>query len=350
MVFKCIDRVNDVLSFKVFADSLLYVVKSSNSLFLNKVLLDQNVEPGSYIFKCGKVLYSKNKAIYYDNGFIAEKSLLIQKDHSGCEGLIVMGDYELINYAVAGDYEYLNIQSGAISHISRLQNITYILLSSSQVFFASKSEIYSLSVPNPEKLSWRNNLAKLCAFTNSFKEKKDYEIRQFIGVHKDQLIVQLTDATLLFLNIGNGSKVHTLHLNESHPFKKNSVYDDDYPPHLVDDKLIWLNRQRLLEIDLNTYDIEIKKDYSNVPKKEQFRFMHSTHFEGKIYFVADYGWQYVTPSRVGVMDGNTGEIIWEQQLEKTGGLPEAPKVTSDKLFIRTAKGELYIFEKSDFST
>lgn len=197
---------------------------------------------------------------------------------------------------------------------------------------------------------WNYSIESLGEYNNIFGETRRYEIRRFIGVHKDQLIVQLNNATLLFLNIGNGSKVHVLHLNESHPFKKNSVYDDDYPPHLVDDKLIWLNRQRLLEIDLNTYDIEIKKDYFNVPKKEQFRFMHSTHFEGKIYFVADYGWQYVTPSRVGVMDGNTGEIIWEQQLEKTGGLPEAPKVTSDKLFIRTARGELYIFEKSDFST
>ena len=114
--------------------------------------------------------------------------------------------------------------------------------------------------------------------------------------------------------------------------------------------MVWLNNQRLLKIDLDSYEIEIIKDYFNVPKEEQFRFMHSTYFEDKIYFVADYGWQYVTPSRVGVMDVNTGGVIWQQQLEKTGGLPEPPKVTKDKLYIRTAKGEIYIFEKESYST
>ncbi len=78
--------------------------------------------------------------------------------------------------------------------------------------------------------------------------------------------------------------------------------------------------------------------------------MHNTFHKDKIYFTADYAWQYVTPSYVGVMDATTGEVLWSQQLEKTGGLPEAPKVTNDKLYIRTNNGVLHIFEKDPAPT
>jgi len=198
--------------------------------------------------------------------------------------------------------------------------------------------------------TWSYLLKVLGLYSSITNEEKNYEVRKFLGIYDNKLIIQLTNATLLFLDINNGDVKQLLQLNKTIALSKGVFYDDNFPPYIANNYLVWLNNQRLLKIDLDSYEIEIIKDYFNVPKEEQFRFMHSTYFEDKIYFVADYGWQYVTPSRVGVMDVNTGGVIWQQQLEKTGGLPEPPKVTKDKLYIRTAKGEIYIFEKESYST
>lgn len=73
--------------------------------------------------------------------------------------------------------------------------------------------------------------------------------------------------------------------------------------------------------------------------------MSNSYYKGRIYFVADYGWQHVTPSYVGIMQASTGEVSWMQQLEKTGGLSEAPQVNDENLYVRTNNKVLYIFER-----
>lgn len=346
MDYKCIERIEDVLSYKVFEDKLLYVLKESKALYLNNVLIDNNVGYGSYTYKCGKVLYSKDKqSIYSNNGLITEKSLLEQNDFPDTEGLVVMGDYKLENYAITGNYEYLNIKSGEIAPIGRLHNITYIYLECNQVFFASKSEVRSFDLEKGKEV-WSYSLSTLGNYLNVSNEEKQYAVKTFLGSYNGLLIIQLANATILFLDIVSGEVSKVLHVNTLCPLPQGVFYDDAFAPHIIDGQLIWLNNQRLLEINLEDYKIKVVKNYYDESKEKQFRFMHNSYFGDKIYFVADYGWQYVTPSRIGEMDGATGEVIWNKQLEKTGGLPESPKVTANNIFIRTAKGDLYVFDKS----
>lgn len=122
-------------------------------------------------------------------------------------------------------------------------------------------------------------------------------------------------------------------------------YNDNHSAHIFDNKLVWLSNQRLLQINFETYEVKIIKDYFKEDREHQIRFMSNSLYNGHIYFVADKGWQYVTPTHVGVMEVATGQIIWSQQLEDTGGLSEAPQATDDRLYIRTNKGVLHIFEK-----
>ena len=72
--------------------------------------------------------------------------------------------------------------------------------------------------------------------------------------------------------------------------------------------------------------------------------MKNSYYNDNIFFVADKGWQYVTPSRFGILNPKNGNIIWEKQLKKTGGLPEAPKIKENTIFIRTTTKTLYMFE------
>jgi outer membrane protein assembly factor BamB len=66
-----------------------------------------------------------------------------------------------------------------------------------------------------------------------------------------------------------------------------------------------------------------------------------------LYFTGDKGMEYVVATRIGVMNAETGEILWQQQIEKTGGLPNAPQVNNDKLYVLTVNKELYIFQKEN---
>lgn len=310
-------------------------------------MIDNNVGYESYTYKCGKVLYSKDKqSIYSNNGLVVEKSLLEQKDFSDTEGLVVMGDYKLENYAITGNYEYLNIKSGEIAHIGRLHNIIYIYLECNQVFLASKSEIWCFDLDRGKEV-WCYSLSTLGNYLSVSNEEKPHTVKAFLGSFNGLLVIQLANATILFLDIMSGQVSKILHVNTQCPLPQGVFYDDAFSPHIIDGQLIWLNNQRLLKVDLEDYEIKVIKNYYDEPKDKQFRFMHNSYFGDKIYFVADYGWQYVTPSRIGVMDYATGEVICNKKLEKTGGLPEPPKVMTNKLYIRTAKGDLYVFDKSD---
>ncbi|MEX1003048.1 MAG: hypothetical protein WDZ35_13100 [Crocinitomicaceae bacterium] len=211
------------------------------------------------------------------------------------------------------------------------------------IFSKDKGLITCRTIFSPEIL-WHFNLSDLGGDKNLSNTEYSYEVKHFIGITDNKLIVQLSNATFLFLDINSGNLTHKVNLIDSFPTPP-VLYKDDIKSHLVGNQLYWLNNQRLLRIDLSSFHVTIIKDYFEEPRESQFRFMSSTYYDEKIYFVADFGWQYVTPSYIGVMDANTGDLLWHDQLENTGGLPEAPQVTEDKLYIRTNKGVLHIFEK-----
>lgn len=215
-----------------------------------------------------------------------------------------------------------------------------------KLYYIKESEIRSFDLKGGIE-DWSYCLNTLGQYLSVSNEEKQYAVKAFLGSYNGLLIIQLANATILFLDIVSGQVSKVLHVNTLCPLPQGVFYDDAFAPHIIDGQLIWLNNQRLLEINLVNYIIKVVKNYYDEPKDKQFRFMHNSYFGDKIYFVADYGWQYVTPSRIGVMDYTTGEVIWNKQLDKTGGLPEPPKVTANKICIRTAKGDLYVFDKSD---
>lgn len=192
---------------------------------------------------------------------------------------------------------------------------------------------------------WQFDLGRLGEYVNIINENHPYEVKFFLGIYNDCLLVQLSNATFIWIDSHTGKQKHILNLNESYSLPSPVFYDDSFKAHIVGEKIVFLNNQRLLHINLDSFEVTIIQDYYTQERAHQYRFFYNTFFEDKIYFVADYGWQYVTPSYVGVMDANSGEILWKQQLENTGGLSEAPQVSEDKLYIRTNNNVLHIFEK-----
>jgi len=209
------------------------------------------------------------------------------------------------------------------------------------LFAEYEKNIVAYSIETGE-LIWTQSIEKLLGFYSDIRgSKKDYKVTRFIGIQDNKIVIQLTNVTLVALNFETGESSNILNLNEKVSLTSNSFYDDFCHPHITNDKIIWLNNQRLMNIDTSSFAVKIIKDYFNEPKGEQFRFMKNTMYKGKILFTADKGSEYITPSRIGLMDSKDGKILWEHQLIKTGGIPESPTVCDNKMYIKTANKTLY---------
>ncbi len=213
------------------------------------------------------------------------------------------------------------------------------------IFFDSLSLNISLfSFPNAINI-WNFNLSSLGTYQNDINESHPFTVNKFVGIWNNLLLVQLNGYSLLALDVNTGELVKHIPLKTTLDLPQGQYLIDEPNMHLVNDSIIWLSNQHLIHIELNNWDIQTKAINHNLPREQEWRCFKNTYFDGLLYFVADYGWQYVTPSWIGVMNAQTGEVLWKQQLEKTGGLPEAPQVNEKNLYIRTAKGDLHIFER-----
>lgn len=209
------------------------------------------------------------------------------------------------------------------------------------LFAEYEKNIVAYSIETGE-LIWTQSLHKLLGFYTDIRGlKKEYKVTRFIGIHENEIIIQLTHATLVALNTDTGESSNILNVNETASLPSNSFYDDYCHPHITNDKIIWLNNQRLMTIDTRSFEVNIVKDFFNEPKGKQFRFMKNTLYNGKMLFTADKGSEYITPSRIGVMDSKDGKILWEHQLTKTGGILDSPMAYDNRMHIRTANKTLY---------
>lgn len=335
---KLIDKLNDIKAYILKGEELWY--NSKNEVFNNERKLILKSEVTLQSIKCDfSFLYvvdnEGNTYLIKDDKKIFLKSTFIKK--------ALNNSFFLVS-KTTGTKIY-NIETNNFIDFLAYR-LFHFLLNDNFLYFEENNSINSCSLFTTTPL-WQLDLGSFGDYTAINNERHRYEIKFFLGVYKDCLLVQLSNATFIWLALNTGELRHSLCLNESHSLPKPVFYDDGFKAHIAGDKLVFLNNQRLLNIDLNSYEVSIVKDYYTEERDHQYRFMFNTFFDDKIYFVADYGWQYVTPSYVGVMDANDGEVLWKQQLQKTGGLSEAPQVTKEKLYIRTNNNVLHIFEKEE---
>lgn len=177
----------------------------------------------------------------------------------------------------------------------------------------------------------------------------DTKIYEVVAVWQNLLIVFLSNFRLLALDKTTGELVHDLPLGEMYALEPQNYLSSHSAMHLdaENNRLIWLSIYSLIHIDLNTFESTLVKDFFKAPIDQRWRFDVSTLYNGKLYSTADLGMQYVVPTRLCVLDAETGDLEWHTQLFKTGGLSSPPKVTEDKLYVRSSRGKLFIFEKED---
>ncbi len=207
------------------------------------------------------------------------------------------------------------------------------------------NKICKIDLDHPEQPIWHFDLQSLGSY-KFLGSEKTHEVLHFLGIKEGKLFVQLKDFFLLVLDEKTGKLIKLIDFIKT--FNWHQEGGNFYPAkmHLQDNHIYWLTGQRLISIDLKTLEPKLIKAYYQVPKKERWMFKHNTFHKDKIYFVADYGGKFLTASYVGVMDAKTGEVEWYHYQEIDAEFNEAPKVTDDKLYVRSALNILYIFEKT----
>jgi hypothetical protein len=336
MTYQIKRKIPHVSSFDNKTDS--YII-ARNEIHTNQTIIKTNVYFVN-IFKFGDdilLIDELNKIYFIDNDIIKLKEELDFRMGSANFPYIEYYKKEQQRKYGIFDFDKQQILFETTEWIGRDIIGKYVLSD-----YNKKIVLRSIDSPTP---LWQFNLTQFGTYKNLTNETCVYEVKQFVGIHEQCLIVRLSNATFLFIDVHNGTLLRHISLNESHPLPRPVFYDDNFNAFITNGKMIWLSNQRLLHIHLSDFQVAVIKDYFEEDRSRQFRFMHHTLHDTFIYFTADFGWQYVTPSYVGVMNAHSGEVLWCQQLEDTGGLPEAPQVSNDKLYIRTNKGVLHIFEK-----
>lgn len=248
-------------------------------------------------------------------------------------------------------YEILSLENilyyDRINKSSRLSNSSFEIKGKINQFVLGENRIMYIT---------NNFKNKVCSY--SFSSNMHNWIRELINFNKIANIFQTRDNFLFIasikgdiyiVNTVDGTIIFNFSIINKFPTSKDNFYNFSMPflYHENSKKIIWLTNQSLFEIDMQTQSSTLIKDYREMPREEQWRFMTSTIQGDYIYFTGDLGWEYVTASRIGVMNALTGEVLWQQQIKKTGGLPNAPKVSNKRLYVLTAKGDLHIFEKNE---
>lgn len=221
-----------------------------------------------------------------------------------------------------------------------LENYSTIFFISNGKYFRNNFEENSIEVfsfPQGQKIltySLPNNLKQL----------------KFIDLLGDQLFVGFNNINILILDVCSGKLLNDYRILETYPDLSDYLEDNVAVSYSINEEkniLVVLTRVALFHIDLFENQILLIKDFINLPKEDRWEFKSASIKDDKIYFTGDYGGQYVFATRAGIMSIETGEILWQEQLKDTGGLPNAPQVTDDKLYVLSVNKQLYIFQKEE---
>jgi len=209
------------------------------------------------------------------------------------------------------------------------------------------NKICKIDLNHPEKPLWQFDLSQFGTFSYGGDELP-YKVVHFVGIWKNNLLVQLTNNRLIAIDTNTGKLVNDTQnrLNIPAVYKNTLV-----KMHLQGDMLHWLATFAYIQIHLNNFQVELKKDFTSTPENQRLEFSHNTLYDDKLYFVAGSQGSSIFKTHTGVFDILKNEVVWsnnpKEQLQKGEILKnEAPKVTDNKLYVPGNKGTLLIFEKT----
>ena len=334
--------VNDCALVKFIDNYLSY--KKNNQLLFNEFII--SINPLDWYYnKVYNYLIIKN----YDwNSFIynVEDKSLTKKE------LNLIIPIHSDNYLIATlDSKFVILNSENFEIISKIDteeiSFKYAYFEFEKLFLTKETMLLTYNIKRGNLLK-QYNLSELGTYQYRSEGERSYEVQKFIGVVNNVLWVEISDWNLLALDIETGELIFRMDCRKFIP--QNMSVGGGSESYMFDEKnkrIVWLSYTALFHIDLQNKEIHVVKDFWNVDKPDQWHFKGMILKNDKIYFTGSKGSEnLIFKKRVGIMDSNTGEIIWNEYLD----LPESkglgtPQVSEDKLYVLATNGNLYIFEK-----
>lgn len=212
-----------------------------------------------------------------------------------------------------------------------------------------KTSIYRYS--QSEK-KWVFNLSSFGKYTNQWNEERSYEVKKFIGVWKDELIVLLSGGKFIGLDIESGELKWNLSEVKNNLTQQdiNFGFSDPNNPFL-DDKsghVYMLQGEVLIDLDLTKLEASYMWSVKDL-ELESYPFIRQSKMYGdKIYFTAR---SHVNKDddMVGVFDLKKNRIIWQHIFSFERGTfitnsPDNILVNGKNVMILDNQSRLYIIE------
>ena len=314
-----------------------------------ELLFISNEKVSSYVFECVDLYVYNSEAIKIFNGTTGkfEKKILGFELFRNCQlskCSLLVGDYR---QGSPSKLTRLNLQSEQVEWTIDFSRGANCLIDNETAYLQKlfdKSSLYAIELKKGNIL-WQFDFDQFGSFLDYAKSEEKYSLEQVVGVLDNLLWVLITGGKLLALDIKSGQLMHELDFNQifekQYHATSKMLMDKEYK------RIIWLTGA-LIHIDLVSLKCKVVKEFNQgVEKKDKWSFRDRLLLNNKIFFSGDHGMHNpVVTTFLGIMNADTGEIIWHTQLLKCDGIYlGSVRVSRNRIYARDGNGSLHVFEQ-----
>jgi len=242
-------------------------------------------------------------------------------------------------YQVA-DYHKYNFSTDQLIDLKLTGTLNFISDSNGGYFVYGNSMIRKCSLDTGEQL-WQNKLSET---VSDFTSKADYTIREFIGVHGNQILLSLTTDDLVGISTESGKVLwHSdKFVNKDLLQLRSSLVGSLSHWHPEDGKLFQFDGDTYLSFDLQSRETQFL--WQDARNENFITVIRKNYTNNYIYFTASLN-QRLFPTVIGIFERTKLTITWIHEVEQVvRALNDAPQVDGDRLYVLDGGGELHIYK------
>jgi hypothetical protein len=219
-----------------------------------------------------------------------------------------------------------------------------------------RTEIQNFSI-SKNKLLWNFSTSTFGSFKDWGNAIKNYEILQFLGIWRNELLVACSNSLLLSIDIDSGELLYKWHELPGYALAFNDL-KNKMPPgqHLALDvgqgKIFGVHMETYFEIDLGTREVHVESLKQELKVHDIAVFipcLKNPFTNINLYLTANMiipdhnnNWQ---DDAIVILNRNTRKIEWKYVFEKNSLAKNVPKLAGNKLYQLDINGTLHIFEE-----
>ena len=348
-MYNLVEKIGEVNYYIVSNKYLLY--KQNNDIIYQNKVLEKDVRD-DVILTENNIFYNKDSGFYCKN--------LIENDKMFFDNYRILNINPMFNESgvIIDNDNSIYLYSKISFNKNKIDISNYdwgsIYLDSDYIFIGQNNTILTYHIPTAS-LFWQFPLSQFGTFKTFHGNEENYNVKRFIGVWENELLVACSNSLILAIDIETGDLLH-----QWQSFKKpeniKACRDEKLPEasdfrlDVKNNKLIASAYYSYLEIDLNTKEIKVTDLKDQLEEHDIFSFnlalekpFSDTHMFSTVIVIKKTS--NILKNGLVAINRQTKKIDWFYTDEMFGTGTNSPKLVEDKLYQLTLDGKLYIFEK-----